>query len=150
MDGRRLTVEEESGCTELFIYLFIYLLSCRPPPGPRLPASAPGSNIHLAWCIPGHWNFNVICGRIQMASSRINAARWQCWCQRPDAQQHPAITPPHLPPFISYTFHFLPLFFCSLSLTIAPSKLSLHTHTQTRAATLRISLFSLISMPCHG
>lgn len=138
MDGGRLT-----GYTELFIYLFIYLciyfLLYQPSRCPRLPASAPGSNIHLAWCIPGHWNFNVICGRIQMASSRINAARWQSWCQRPDAQQHPALTPllPTFHPFFFHSFSFLLLPFsdhCTLKTIIAA-----HTHTSTCCHSTHIS-----------
>lgn len=42
-----------------------------------------------------------------MASSRINAAPWQCWCQRPPAQKHRDL-PPHHPiyPFPSnHTFN---------------------------------------------
>lgn len=53
--------------------------------------------------------------------------------------RHYPLTPPSL--------FFLSFFFCSLSLAIAPSKLSTHSHA--RAAILHIFLLSLISMRCH-
>lgn len=71
MDGSCLTTKE-LGCTGGFF-------SIRPVCGPWIQYSF---SLMYSWA----WNFNVICGRIQMASSRINAAHWQCRCQRPGAQ----------------------------------------------------------------
>lgn len=53
--------------------------SIRPVCGPR---SQYSFSLMYSWA----WNFNVICGGIQMASSRIDATRWQRQCQRPSAQ----------------------------------------------------------------